>query len=533
MKEKEKIKKENSKALVGDKIGNFIEKYDKLFVLLFIICAIFIKFRNVAVNVDYIWNYANILKLCNGEVIYKDVNIIINPLFFEMGKWFLNIFGQNYYWYLIYQTIISIVFFVVVYKFLLTIKLRKKDAIIALFLIGYYTKYMGITLTVYISLSVIFLLLGLIFLIKRLDGKISYKKYIILESIFAILTFLAYQKTAVVFAVIILINELIFNKKKGFLNTIKIGLLCLIWLIGFVCILAINNNLNEYINIALLGMSSFTNNFIINSSIYYVAFDILLLISIFVLVKYLNKRGVSQYKDISIYTNLFIVSIASLIVYYPIGNDYHANVFLLFFTTYMVLSIKDFLSGLLIENKKYEKILYTLLYSIITIGMIVWIGIYIIFIPNKTDNRMTKELSEYSSVYKGLVLEKKDQKRILDIVNYIKEKKKENRDVKYLVLGDYSNAVSMYFGESHGSYDMFLTGNLGKNGEEILLNDLKEKDSTYIIIAKKRNKEEEEINIFQYIEEADDVTRNNYNKIDELDDFEIYYGKKEIVNENK
>ena len=47
------------------------------------------------------------------------------------------------------------------------------------------------------------------------------------------------------------------------------------------------------------------------------------------------------------------------------------------------------------------------------------------------------------------------------------------------------------------------------------------------------DEEGNKINVFQYPSKVDEVVKNNYNKIDELNEFEIYYGKKEsIANEN-
>ena len=45
---------------------------------------------------DSLWVFGNIYKLATGKVIYKDVNIITTPIFYESGKVLLNIFGKNY-----------------------------------------------------------------------------------------------------------------------------------------------------------------------------------------------------------------------------------------------------------------------------------------------------------------------------------------------------------------------------------------------------------------------------------------------------
>ena len=65
---------------------------------------------------------------------------------------------------------------------------------------------------------------------------------------------------------------------------------------------------------------------------------------------------------------------------------------------------------------------------------------------------------------------------MVDIINYLDEKKIENSDCKYLVVSDMSNVISLYYGESHGYYDMPLKGNVGLNGEKELLEGLKDKE---------------------------------------------------------
>ena len=94
-----------------------------------------------------------------------------------------------------------------------------------------------------------------------------------------------------------------------------------------------------------------------------------------------------------------------------------------------------------------------------------------------------------------------------------------------------STAISLYYNESHGYYDMPLRGNVGLNGEEKLLNDLKNKNNTFFVVTKDDHKLDD-IDIEQFMVDLKEYVKNNYNKIDELEEFEIYYGKKEsIVNE--
>ena len=530
MKDK-KIKEKNINNKFS--ISSFIEKYDKLFIIFLIIYVAWIRFFIVYVNIDHIWNFGNIIKMCRGEVIYKDVNIIITPLFFELGKWFLKIFGENFSIYLIYQTIISVFLIIVIYKLLLLLKLKKSSAILFLYLLIYITKSQTIV-AIYISLAFIFMLLGVITLIRKENKEIPDKKYILLESIFAVLAFLSYQKMGAVFAITILLSEVIINKKRGLLNTIKIGGLCLVWLLGFLLILVIQNNLKEFLDLAILGIGRFKNNLLYKEELAKIILGIIMsIISLSALI-YMKRKKVEKYKDIRIHIILHILCISSIIICYPIVNEFHAEPFYLGLWVFMLYSVKDIISELIDGNIKAIKFITGFSCTIIVLAIVLMSVYTVIENIKKTDKSLTEKIINDTSSYKGIVLEKKDQRRIIELAEYIKKIKEQNKNAKYIVANDYSNAISLYFGESHGYYDMLLRGNLGLNGEEKIINDVENMDDTYFIVAKDLIDEDgDKVNIFQHINEIDEAIKNNYNKIDELNEFEIYYGKKEsVVNEN-
>ena len=67
------------------KIKAFINKNEKLFVFILILLAVSLVALNYNLELsanDELWNFSNILKMINGYTIYKDLNVIITPLFF-------------------------------------------------------------------------------------------------------------------------------------------------------------------------------------------------------------------------------------------------------------------------------------------------------------------------------------------------------------------------------------------------------------------------------------------------------------------
>ena len=114
-------------------------------------------------------------------------------------------------------------------------------------------------------------------------------------------------------------------------------------------------------------------------------------------------------------------------------------------------------------------------------------------------------------------------------------KKPEHNELGKLKITErvitYNNSDGNFYGESHGYYDMPLKGNVGLNGEKELLEGLKDKEGYYLFVYK--GEESEYIDCFQFLSELSDYVKANYNRIDELEYFDVYYGKKEIINENQ
>ena len=78
------------------KILNYMKKHDNLTMLIAIIIITSLAGNFVFSFYDDLYVFGNIYKLCNGQVIYRDVNILITPIFYLICKFILNIFAKNY-----------------------------------------------------------------------------------------------------------------------------------------------------------------------------------------------------------------------------------------------------------------------------------------------------------------------------------------------------------------------------------------------------------------------------------------------------
>ena len=90
-------------------IQNIKQKKEKIGTLLiFIFIAIVVSApalkRNQEIAIyDELWNFSNTYKMLNGFMIYKDINVIITPLYFYLGMLILHIFGTNLFAFKIYN----------------------------------------------------------------------------------------------------------------------------------------------------------------------------------------------------------------------------------------------------------------------------------------------------------------------------------------------------------------------------------------------------------------------------------------------
>ena len=96
------------------------------FIIIFILIVFFTYFNPFAIG-DEFWNFQNIYKMYNGAIIYKEANVIITPLFFEIGDLLFHLLGANIFTFRLYNVIIYtfkiILLFVIFRKFDITKKL--------------------------------------------------------------------------------------------------------------------------------------------------------------------------------------------------------------------------------------------------------------------------------------------------------------------------------------------------------------------------------------------------------------------------
>ena len=178
-------------------------------VIIFIIFSVSIFSFNIKFDAnDELWNFSNVYKMSNGEEIYKDINVIITPLFYYIGQVMFSILGANYLVFRIYNFLIFGTLFYLIYLVLKKLGIDKTRAFTYLILIY-------ILLCVYIIIGANYNILAFIFVLLGILHNLNIKKkksdYII-QGIIAFLVFMSKQNIGVIY----LLGTCIYNIGKYF-----------------------------------------------------------------------------------------------------------------------------------------------------------------------------------------------------------------------------------------------------------------------------------------------------------------------------
>ena len=352
------------------------------------------------------------------------------------------------------------------------------------------------------------------------------RKKILLYGILAGLAICTKQSIGATLAVIIVIYKLLFVKdKEQFKQYIKIAITRIIGILIPVAILftylIMTGALQEFVNYAVLGISTFSNKIyystlLQNDKLEIKIFSILMPISIILMViiliitKLLKKENENVQKILTI----LIYSISIIIVMYPISDEIHfliGSLISIIGLIYIIIVLGKAIYNKINYNKKYK------LYKIIT--LIIWILILSITLTKSIDNiykylktDKSTEIKHYNNIEVGENL----KERINNIDKYILEKEQEGKKVYIL---DAEAAIYMIpLDKYNKDYDMFLKGNIGKEGEEGQIQKIKQKDEKILYLIrneKLKSNWQTPLNVIDYI-------RSNLEKIEEIEIYEVY-----------
>lgn len=315
------------------------------------------------------------------------------------------------------------------------------------------------------------------------------------------------------------------ENKEQFKQYLKIAITriigILIPLIILFLYLIISGAFRDFINYAILGISTFSNkipylNLFNNKKIEIKILSILMPISIILMIIILLITKVLR-KDNEKINNLLTIlvySVSIIIVMYPISDEIH---FLI--GSFISIVGLAYMLSLLCQNI-YVQINYSRKYKLYKIvSLIIWILIFTLisvksinnlYVYIKTEKNIDIQYFKNVEVGDGL------KQRINDIDDYILKMEKEGRKVYIL---DAEAAIYMIpIDKYNKDYDMFLKGNIGKDGEEGQIEKIKQKDESTLYLIRKENMKsnwQTPMNVVKYI-------RDNLVRIREISIYEIY-----------
>lgn len=512
------MKKEKIKAISKDFI-----LFIFIAVMVFSIIAI-----NPISNLDEIWNYNTARAIAQNLIPYKDISMITTPLLPMITALFLKLIANEV---IVSRVLASVLWGGVLFSIFKILKLLIKEENTCLII----TALLGLLFRDcycidYNILSLMFSLIILYIELKNIDKPhFENNKTDFLIGILAGLTVCTKQSIGAILAIIVVGYKIIFvQNKKEFIEYLKtafkriIGILIPIILV--LIYLIVTNSLQDFINYAVLGISTFSNKIpyaqLMNNDkkeiqILSRIMPFILLIMAVLTIVLQNKKKKENIGNIdNKILTILIYSLSTIIIMYPISDEIH---FLIASTiTFIGLAYILYLLGITIYNKinlQSKKKIYKITSLLISIILIAFIAVR--GIENITEY-IKQEKNETIEHYKNIQISEYLQERINEIDNFILEQEKENKKVYIL---DAEAAIYMIpINNYNKDYDMFLKGNIGKDGQEGQIQKIKQKETNEIILIRKRNLQSN----WQTPTEVVDYVRENLEFMGEVSIYEVY-----------
>ena len=512
------MKKEKIKAISKDFI-----LFIFIAVMVFSIIAI-----NPISNLDEIWNYNTARAIAQNLIPYKDISMITTPLLPMITALFLKLIANEV---IVSRVLASVLWGGVLFSIFKILELLIKEENTCLII----TALLGLLFRDcycidYNILSLMFSLIILYIELKNIDKPhFENNKNDFLIGILAGLTVCTKQSIGAILAIIVVGYKIIFvQNKREFIEYLKTAFKRIIGILIpmiLVCIYLIaTNSLQDFINYAVLGISTFSNKIpyaqLMNNDkkeiqiLSRIMPFILLAMAVLTIVLQNKKKKENIGNTDNKILTILIYSLSTIIIMYPISDEIH---FLIAGTiTFIGLAYILYLLGITIYNKinlQSKKKIYkitSLMISIIAIAFIAVRGI-----ENITEYTK-QEKNETIEHYKNIQISKYLQERINEIDNFILEQEKENKKVYIL---DAEAAIYMIpINNYNKDYDMFLKGNIGKDGQEGQIQKIKQKETNEIILIRKRNLQSN----WQTPTEVVNYVRENLEFMGEVSIYEVY-----------
>lgn len=535
-------------------------------------------------NLDELWNYNTARQIANGLIPYKDISMITTPLLPTVIAIILKLTTDELIVFRIITAVISTSLIFMTYLIFKQILKNKLTCVIltGFILYIYYKNFMLDYNFVVLLIALIIEYIELKKLektpivnnknevienikinniedrkIKDVSNKkdlnfavIKDNRYNFIIGLLSGIAICTKQTLGVFVAIGTLIAPMLFvNNKENLKQYIKNALIrilgMLIPVMAFVIFLIISGSLKYFIDYAILGIKTFSNSIsyksLINSKekmlkIFAIILPVFLMLILVAFI--INSTSKKKKIPIHILGRLEIMTVYSaimLIVLYPIADKTHFYIAMLPLFIECIYVIIEIIKSIYfkikyklkentkqnLENSKHirdkiSKIIdFTIRASIIL--TIVGVGANYTYtelndyIGNNNRNKNIKH-------YENIIVTDYIESRINDVKELIKSA--ERKEIDVIILDAEASVIDIPLDRYHKNYDMFLKGNIGKDGEEGIIKDIQ--NSTKCIYLTKKDKKK--LN-WQSPRQAINYVEENLEKLGELNLYNLYYKK--------
>ena len=384
---------------------------------------------------DEIWCFGFSRRIAEGYIPYRDYNIIITPLFFFIGA----LFSKSLAIYRLYGALVNAAIPVITYYYCEKNEIDKQLSIVITFINGFLI--LGLEAN-YNYLLLVGMMISYISANRFFNNK-NEKNSLLFGLSLSILLLIKQNVPAILIVFFTCILCFLLLKQKISLKTFIFYALGGVTpvLILFIYLL-INGSFIFFIDYTILGLNSFSNNFIFDKESL-IAILPSLINTIIITINLFKKES-----DGLINYSTLIYSLASYIIVFPIVNLPHAIILLVF---------NIFLSIPLMKNirlkLKLVKVLVCFIYIIILISGII----------RKDKDYIRSEIQ----IYRNILIKKDVEENIKLISEYIKEQEEKGLDVS--ILNAYAYLYTIPANDNNGVLDLLSIGNVGTiSNREIL-----------------------------------------------------------------
>lgn len=540
---------------MGKKIINTLIEILLFLFILAIMLGLILK--NPIYNLDEIWNYNFAHEIIRGLIPYKDINMVITPLFPYLIAGLLKIFGDELIVFRIIEALLMTSIFFITYKILNKIQGKKLYSIISvLLIIELYKDYIALD---YNFLCLFFVLIIILIEINQIDKNnndtilnkktdksnsdvalnkqvgpsnekiILDKKIEILIGVLAALTICTKQTIGIFISLVSMIEPFLINcNNNNRKNALKRSLLRLLGIIS-VCILfaiylILTKSFNDFINYAVLGIKTFNNYLgyenVLGSEhfyirliaaifpVYFVVSTVFLIILRIDLIK--NREEVIKYKNIILkMICLKVMGDGLLIIIYPISDEQH-------FLIGIYVLIIEFLAiiGCLLNKEKIKYCITTI--EIIFICLLVYnlTGMTKINFETYIKSNKITELKHYHFIPSY----NQNEMPIKLLSDFIIKNEQKGYNVK--IVDSMAAIFKIPIDSYDKNYDLPQVGNIGKDGEDGLIKEIENSHNTMYLIL-----DDEYSQNWQALNKTINYIKENCEEKGKIAFYKVYYKK--------